>query len=325
MAFSSFFKTKKPIETRRQQRDALAARLSSAEADVVTAREACTGAAVEGATDAELAKVEFAKRQAEDRVQSLTGALQAFDSEIAAQAAKEVADADRKAREATARELCGRADKIEKGLTPLLAAVRNSAADIETSRQIVGEIGIFELFARLGAELPPAFALIAGELRTRAAMTIDGHAPAALPVPEVVIPPVPPIPRTRVFALQNLRWTDPETHRPALCERFDVCALPNGLAELAMSKDLAIDPELDRARELIKQRRGAPPLREKCYDLDHGGEAPKSPRGQVPWNIEVVNRGPPTRMSLAPPPSFEPAAARSIAPPTNNNEPDHGE
>jgi hypothetical protein len=299
MAFT-FFKTKKPIETRRQQRDALAARLSSAEADVVTAREACTAAAVEGATDAELAKVEFAKRQAEDRVQSLTSALQAFDSEIAAQAEKETADADRKVREATARELCGRADKIEKGLTPLLAAVRNSAADIETSRQIVGEIGIFELFARLEAELPPAFALIAGELRGRAAMTIDGHAPAALPKSVEIAIPAPPIPRTRIFAMQNLKFRDPETNQVRLVERFDIVELPNSLAELAMSENLAIDPELDRARELIKQRRGAPPLSEKCYDLDHGGEAPKSPRGQIPWNIEVINRGPPTRMSLAP-------------------------
>ena len=234
----------------------------------------------------------------------------------AEQAAAEDAAADRKVREATARELCGRADKIEKGLTPLLAAVRNSAADIETSRQIVGEIGIFELFARLGAELPPAFALIAGELRGRAAMTLDGHAPAALPQPVEISIPAPPIPRTRVFALQNLKWTDLETHRLTLCERFDVCALPNSLVDLAISKNLVIDPESDRARELIKQRRGAPPLQERCYDLDLGGEAPKS-RSQLPWNIEVINRGPPTKMSLASPAAFEPIAARSVP---NNNE-----
>jgi hypothetical protein len=82
-----------------------------------------------------------------------------------------------------------------------------------------------------------------------------------------------------------------------------------------------IDPESDRARELIKQRRGAPPLQERCYDLDLGGEAPKS-RGQIPWNIEVINRGPPTRMSLAPPATFEPAAARSV--PVQDNESNDG-
>jgi hypothetical protein len=311
MAFSSFFKTKKPLESRRQQRDALAARLSSADADVATARVACTLAAVEGATDAELAKVEFAKRQAEDRVQSLTSALQAFDAEIDAQAAAEQRAADQKVREATARELCGRADKIEKGLTPLLVAVRNSAADIETSRQIVGEIGIFELFARLEAELPPAFALIAGELRTRAAMTIAGHAPAALPQPVEIAIPVPPIPRTRIFAMQNLKFRDPETNQVRLVERFDIVELPNRLVDLAISKNLVIDPESERARELIKQRRGAPPLQERCYDLDTG-QSPQ-PSGPLPFDaFRRVDRGPPIKMNLAPPPAFEPVGVRSV-------------
>lgn len=319
MAFSSFFKTKKPLESRRQQRDALAARLSSAEADVATAREACTLAAVEGATDAELAKVEFAKRQAEDRVQSLTSALQAFDDEIEAQATAEAAAADKKVREATARELCTRADRIEKNLAPFLAAAKICQADVELARPVTGEIGLFDLYKRLIVEMPAAHALIASEMRGRAEETIAGRGKATLPVPEVIIPPAPPIPRTRVFALQNLKWTDPETHRLTLCERFDVCALPNSLVDLAISKNLAIDPEEDRARELIRQRRGAPPLSEKCYDLDHGGEAPAS-SGPLPFDaFRRVDRGPPTRVSLTPPTNFEPVGARG-APIQNNSE-----
>jgi hypothetical protein len=321
MAFT-FFKTKKPIETRRQQRDALAARLSSAEADVATAREACTPAAVEGATDAELAKVEFAKRQAEDRVQSLTSALQAFDAEIEAQAAAEQRAADQKVREATARELCGRADRIEKNLAPFLAAVRICQADVELARPVTGEIGLFDLYKRLINEMPAAHALIASEMRGRAAETIAGHAPATLPVPEVVIPPAAPIPRQSIFALQNLKWRNPV--RPQefeLAERFSIVNVPAPLAAKALENGIAIPPDDERVAKLKYNRKGGPPIPEKCVDLNTG-ELPKPPSGPIPWGLEVINRGAPTKMSLAPPAVFEPVSARSL--PTTNNESNDG-
>lgn len=318
MAFT-FFRTKKPIETRRQQRDALAARLSSAEADVATARDACTLAAVDGVSDAELAKVEARKRQAEDRELSVS-ALQAFDAEIESQAALEAAAADRKVREATARELQDRADRIEAGLQPLLGAVKTCRADIEGARVVVGEIGMFELFQRLEAELPPAFELIATKLRAYAVMTVDGRAPAVLPTPEVIIPPVPPIPRQRVFFLKDAKWFDLETRRLAYCERYDFAELPVELANKALESNVAISPDNPRIGEVKHLRRGAPPLPDRCVDLDTG-QLPKPPSGPVPWNLEVLDRGPPMKMGLSPSPSFEPAAARSAAPPSNN-EPD---
>ena len=230
----------------------------------------------------------------------------------AEQAAAEDAAADRKVREATARELCGRADKIEKGLTPLLAAVRNSAADIETSRQIVGEIGIFELFARLGAELPPAFALIAGELRGRAAMTLGGHAPASLPMPEIVIPPAPPIPRQSIFALQNLKWRNPAQPQDfELAERFGFANVPAELAHKALENGIAILPDDERVAKLKYNRKGGAPHPATCHDLDTG-EAP-APIGNLPWDaFRRVDRGGPVRMSLAPPATLEPIAARSV-------------
>jgi hypothetical protein len=318
MAFT-FFKTKKPIETRRQQRDALAARLSAAEADVATAREACTLAAVEGATDAELAKVEFAKRQAEDRVQSLTSALQAFDAEIEAQAAAEQRAADRKVREATAREFCGRADRIEKNLAPFLAAVKICQADIELARPVTGEIGLFDLYKRLINEMPAAHALIASEMRGRAEQTIAGRAPAGLPAPEPVIPPLPPIPRQTVFLLKDAKWRSPE--RPLeyeLGERFAFVNVPAELAAKALENGIAVLPDDERVAKLKYNKRGGPPIPEKCVDLDTG-ELPKPPSGPIPWGLEVINRGAPTKMSLAPPAVFEPIAARSV------QEPDHGE
>jgi hypothetical protein len=319
MAFSSFFKTKKPIETRRQQRDALAARLSSAEADVATAREACTASAVEGATDAELAKVEFAKRQAEDRVQSLTGALQAFDVEIAEQAAAEADAADRKVREATARELCNRADRIEKNLAPFLAAAKICQADVEAARVVVGDIGMYDVYRRLLDEMPAAHALIAAEMRGRAAETIAERAPASLPVPEAVISPLPPIPRQSIFALQNLKWRNPA--RPQefeLAERFSFASVPVDRAAKALDLGVAAVPDDERVAKLKYNKRGAPPHPASCHDLDTG-EAP-APSGALPWDaFRRVDRGGPVKMSLAAPAVFvEPVGARSIAPPTNN-------
>jgi len=323
MSAFSFFKKRQPLDARQSQRAALAARLADAESAVAEAQLAATEIALEGGNDAALDKAEANIRARQARVITLNEAIAALDAEIEAQAKKEAGEADQKQRATTAREINKLADAIENSLPDIVISLRRGHTAIEAGRFAFGDIGLYKLLDELESSLPSSFAILASEMRGRADETIAGRAPATLPVPEVVMPPVPPIPRTRVFALQNLRWTDPETHRLTLCERFDVCALPNNLAELAMSNNLSIDPELDRARELIKQRRGAPPLSEKCYDLDHGGEAPNPPRGHVPWNIEVINRGPPTRMSLAPPATFEPAAARSL--PATNNESDHGE
>jgi hypothetical protein len=306
----NFFKRKQPLGARQSQRAALAARLADAELAVAEAQRAATEAALEGRDDTALDKAEAHTRAAAHRVTTLTEAIAALDAEIEAQAAKELAEADQKQRAATARVIHKLAAEIEDSLPDIVTALRRGHAAIEAGRFCFGDIGLFKLLDELESSLPTSFAILASEMRGRAEETIARRVPAGLPVPEPVIPPAPLIPRTRVFALQNLKWTDPETHRLTLCERFDVCALPNIFAELAISKDLAIDPELDRARELIKQRRGAPPLQERCYDLDLGGEAPKS-RSQIPWNLEVINRGPPQRMSLAPPATLEPMAARS--------------
>ena len=317
----NFFKRKQPLGARQAQRTALAARLTEAETAVAEAQLAATEIALEGGNDAALDKAEANIRSRQARVTTLNEAIGALDAEIEAQAKKEADEADQKQRAATARAIHKLAAEIEDSLPDIITSLRRGHTAIEAGHFVFGEIGLFKLLDELESSLPSSFAILASEMRGRAEETIAGRAPARLPVPEVVIPPAPPIPRTRVFALQNLKWTDLETHRLTLCERFDVCALPNSLVDLAISKNLVIDPESDRARELIKQRRGAPPLQERCYDLDLGGEAPKS-RGQIPWNIEVINRGPPTRMSLAPPATFEPAAARSV--PVQDNESNDG-
>jgi hypothetical protein len=316
----SFFKKRQPLDARQSQRAALAVRLTEAESAVAEAQLAATEIALEGGNDKALDQAEANIRARQARIITLNEAIAALDAEIEAQAAKEVAEADAKQRAATARVIHKLAAEIEDSLPDIIASLRRGHAAIDAGRFVFGEIGLFKLLDELESSLPTSFAILASEMRGRAEETIAGHAPAALPVPEVVIPPLPPIPRTRVFALQNLKFRDPETNQARLIERFDIVELPNSLVDLAISKNLVIDPESDRARELIKQRRGAPPLQERCHDLDTG-QSPQPPSGPLPFDaFRRVDRGPPIKMNLAPPPAFEPApaGARGVAPPSNN-------
>jgi hypothetical protein len=321
----NFFKRKLPLGARQSQRAALAARLADAEQAVAEAQRAATEAALEGRDDTALDKAEAHIRTTQARVTTLTEAITALEAEIKAQASAEAAEADKKQRATTAKEIHKLADAIENSLPDIVTALRRGHTAIEAGRFCFGDIGLYKLLDELESSLPSSFAILASEMRGRAAETITGRAPASLPVPEVVIPPAPPIPRTRIFAMQNLKFRDPETNQVRLIERFDIVELPSNLVDIAVSKNLVIDPESDRARELIKQRRGAPPLQERCHDLDTG-QSPQPPSGPLPFDaFRRVDRGPPIKMNLAPPPAFEPApaGARGVAPPSNN-EPNNG-
>ena len=228
-------------------------------------------------------------------------------------------------RESTARDLNARADKFEK-LIPLWADVlRDSAAVGELAKPVVGEgIGLFGFFKQIETQIPAAYADIAFQLRFRAGEVLAGRAPAVLPSPEPQPVAAEPIPRQMVFLLKDAKWRNPQ--RPLefeLVERFSFANLPVELAHKALERGVAVLPDSEQAQKWKFNKRGGPPIPEKCIDLNTG-ELPKPPSGPVPWNLEVINRGPPTRMSLAAPAVFEPAAARSIAPPATNNESNDG-
>jgi hypothetical protein len=309
----NFFKRKQPLGARQSQRAALAARLVDAEQAVAEAQRAATEAALEGRDDTALDKAEAHTRAAAHRVTTLTEAIAALDEEIAAQAAKELAEADAKQRAATARQINKLADAMEDSLPDIVTALRRGHAAIEAGRFVFGDIGLYKLLDELESSLPSSFAILASEMRGRAAETIAERAPAALPVPEVVIPPVPPIPRQMVFALKDIKWRNPT--RPQefeLAERFSFVNVPVELAHKALENGIAILPDDERVEKLKYNKRGGPPIPEKCIDLDTG-KMPKPPSAPIPWNLQVLDRGPPTRMSLAPPAVFEPAAARSVS------------
>jgi hypothetical protein len=319
MSAFSFFKKRQPLDARQSQRAALAARLAEAESAVAEAQRAATEIALEGGNDAALDKAEANIRARQARGVTLNEAIAALDAEIAAQAKKEADEADQKQRAATARAIHKLAAEIEDSLPDIVTSLRRGHSAIEAGRFCFGEIGLYALLAELESSLPSSFAILASEMRGRAEETITGRSPATLPVPEVVIPPAAPIPRQSIFALQNLKWHNPA--RPQdfeLAERFSFASVPLELAARALESGIAVPPDDERVAKLKYNKRGGPPIPEKCIDLDTG-ELPKPPSAPIPWNLQVLDRGPPTRVTLSPPVVLEPmAAARSL--PTEQND-----
>jgi hypothetical protein len=166
---------------------------------------------------------------------------------------------------APAREINKFADAIENSIPDIVASLKRGHTAIEAGRFLFGEIGLYKLLDELESSLPSSFAILASEMRARAEQTVAGHAPAVLPTPEVIIPPAPPIPRQRIFALQNLKWMDSETHRQALCEQFDFADLPVALASKALESNPAIPPDSLRIREVKHLRPRRSPTIEKMF------------------------------------------------------------
>jgi hypothetical protein len=300
-------------------REARAAELELARGRLSRSYEARDAAAIEGSELLDAAETEM--RAAEDRVESLTVAVEAISAEIAAIEADQAQKQDRAIREATSRDLHLRADKFEK-LIPLWADVlRDSIAVGELAKPVVGEgIGLYTFFKQIETQIPDAYRDIAFQLRFRAGEVLAGGAPASLPVPEVVIPPAPPISRQSIFALQNLKWRNPA--RPQefeLAERFSFANVPVELAAKALENGIAVLPDDERVAKLKYNKRGGTPHPATCHDLDTG-EAP-APSGALPWDaFRRVDRGGPVKMSLAAPAVFEPVGARSV--PSNDEQND---
>jgi hypothetical protein len=320
---TDLFRKKRSLDDLRATRDERVAALELARGRLARSYESRDTAAIEGSDLLDAAEAEM--RAAEDRVESLTVAVDAITAEIAAIEQDQAQKRDRAVRESTARDLNARADKFEK-LIPLWADVlRDSAAVGELAKPVVGEgIGLFGFFKQIETQIPAAYADIAFQLRFRAGEVLAGRAPAALPTPEPQPVAAEPIPRQTVFLLKDAKWRNPaRPHEFELGERFSFANVPAELAAKALESGVAILPESEQAQKWKFNKRGAPPIPEKCIDIETG-DLPKPPSGPIPWNLQVLDRGGPVRMSLAPPAVFEPAAARSIAPPTNNNESDDG-
>lgn len=162
---------------------------------------------------------------------------------------------------------------------------------------IVADAKGLEIFAtRARAEVATAIEMVSALLRSHASGVLGGTAPAALPTPEVLVPPKQrpkPVPTRNVYTLEKLKWTEADVVRT--CGKHMVGSLPIPLAKLAIEKGLAEDAGSPRAQTLIATFGASytPADAEACYDLDADGAAPvKMPGRSVRYSgsLETLPR-----------------------------------
>jgi hypothetical protein len=186
--------------------------------------------------------------------------VEAINAEIASIEQDQAQKRDRAVRESTARDLNLRADKFEKLIPLWVDVLRDSAAVGELAKPVVGEgIGLYGFFKQIETQIPDAYRDIALQLRHRADEVLAGRAPAALPAPEVIIPPAPSIPTQQVFLLKDAKWRNPERpHEFELAERFSFASVPVELARKALEIGVAVLPNSEQAQKCKFNKRGAP-------------------------------------------------------------------
>jgi len=225
--------SKQTLDDRRQARVDLANRFQKAQDDLSGARHDAVQAALAAVPEGELAAAEDRIRRAEIHAATLENALLSLDVEIAEAEAAGLA-ADQAQRKATADDLEGRADKLEKAAAPLAEMLGALKEALDACVVVVGEIGMPGFIAELVKTLPDGCVVIASEVRARADATRAGSAPAILAKTVPTLVPEPPKgPTTHVFCLESLTWKD-ERGQPQHADAFHIVALPSDRAAIAL-------------------------------------------------------------------------------------------
>ena len=121
---------------------------------------------------------------------------------------------------------------------------------------IIGPNGLADLLSNLSVEIPGAVELFISELRARAAQTLAGTAPATLPAPPVltIVEESMTMPTISIFTLERLSWLDGRDQRQS-CGPFQIVALPDKAAKIALARGLAILPDSDRYKQMRETAR----------------------------------------------------------------------
>jgi hypothetical protein len=187
----------------------------------------------------------------------LRNALAQLDAEAAEAKEAERQKADKAERQATAKALEDAADELEKGwLSSFKLAAENGAAIYNRHIHLFGPSGLPVLLGNLAVEIPSAVSVHAAGLRQRAAAVLGGNAPPTLPSPPKleVIRPEPEPPTIQILTLQTIACRDASGERRVYGAN-GIHALPPAAAKTAMQRNLGIEPDSERGREL--RRTGA--------------------------------------------------------------------
>jgi hypothetical protein len=261
------------------RRSDIEARLKAAEVRVTDARNVAHGLARDGADDRALDVAEAALRAAQDRVGTLTAALADIRRDVAALEAEAAAIADKKMRAATAVEIEKIAASLqEAGADFIEAAARLADISGRAGVVVADATALANYCAGAAGEVPAAVDMVGSLLRNRAAATIAGSAPAAMPSPAAPPPKLTVVasePTEEVFLIKNAKYRGNDGKTICLgSHRRHV--LPVKIARRALAVNAALPLSDKRCADLQGLHGMIQPNADACLALDDGtyGNAP---------------------------------------------------
>jgi hypothetical protein len=266
----------KALDSARANHAKLAQRLTEANSTVDARRSAAKDLARNGATDSELDKAESQLRISQDRVTTLTAALDETTVEIATLEHELAKIADTELRAKTAL-------KIEADAGKLIEAAKLFDQGAKALSGIAGEIAIYILDAKglevfcasARLETPPAIALLDSVMRSYAKSVIAGGSAAVLPGAPPPAPVAQPVAETtQVFSVREIAWRDANGDLQ-LSHRWRDVSLPPEIARKALAAGVVVPMQHALRRQHLNQHGftsfgfvRTKPAREACLDLD---------------------------------------------------------
>jgi hypothetical protein len=264
-----------------------------------------------GADAKELNSAEANLDAANKRMIKAGETLSEVATEIAAIEQQLAALADEKLRAETAAEIERRADKLEVAGKQIDVAFQQLVSACRDADQVVLDgAGLTKFAENAATEIQPTVAMVARELRGRAAATLAGNAPAALrTAPLALVPqPQPETPKLeRFFTLWAVKFVDASgVLRRA--PQFVIVELSPAQAERGLASGDVCRIDDPRVAKHRNARTGSQqlPRPEHCHSLDGVSDIAYEPPQQQPV-FEKVDRGPGFTMRV---PSQPAVAAR---------------
>lgn len=283
------------LETAVGKQHDLEKRLRLAEAKVVEQRNAAHALARDAADDTKLDAAEAALRASQDRVTTLNAALVDIKKDVADLQAKAAKIADDKLRIATDAAIKRIAtDLVEAGAVYEAAATKLTVAARRASDIVLDAHGLVAYSMSTSAEIPAAISMIVEVLNHRAAQTLNGSAPAALPMPEQIAakPKAVEAPSLEcVFLLKHLKFVDANGQLRRL-PKMNAAHLSKAHAARALKFAWAISMSDSRVKQLGGTYGSQIPAAHLCEDLDSGMSSNAEPiMASSPF--ERIDRGGP--------------------------------
>jgi hypothetical protein len=317
------------LRAKRRDRDSLGERLGIAETAIASYRAQARQLAADGADDKEINKAEGKMRDAQDRVQTLTGAIGDLDKIIAGLEREIDQIVDKRCRAETSIAVNTMADRIAKAQAAHeAAALELELAAKEGGLLIPESLAVHQFVLSAREQLKPAIAMITASLGAHAKAVLSGHAPGSLPrpaPPPVKLAIVPSEPTTNLFVVRNIRYVASDGD-VVCCGKNRRHDLPVRIGELALAAGAAV-PLSDRKRvEAFEGTSGMyVPTPQACEWVGPKGREPaplQMKPGPAPVHHSLteftpLDRGKPFIATMARPAEPEPmplaAGARNLA------------